>query len=203
FAFVFASKLVLGGAATGIFGLAVFGYRTDASVEDEYRSPRDVTVLLFSAVMVVGVGMLDVRLIDGSVGDVAVRILHLSAFVVWLGGAVWNIFVAVPIGKQNPTARMVRVAGQQLERFRWAVRTIIPVLLLTGVFQAYRILGADVANYVTTPIGIAVLVKVGFILVLVGIFLTCPMWSACSPIDGVCDLGNLNDNDSDDEGKND
>jgi len=67
-----------------------------------------------------------------------IRVLHLLTFAVWVGGAVWNIFVAVPTGQVRPTIAVVRAASQQLERFCWAVRFIIPTILLTGVYRLNR-----------------------------------------------------------------
>ncbi|MFB6253362.1 MAG: hypothetical protein ABEI06_02000, partial [Halobacteriaceae archaeon] len=54
--------------------------------------------------------------------------------------------------------------------------------------QSIAIFGLRVTPYFTSPVGLAILAKLGFIGVLIGIFITCPMWRACSPIDGVCDL---------------
>ncbi|ACV49376.1 hypothetical protein [Halomicrobium mukohataei] len=124
-----------------------------------------------------------------------VRILHLTAFAVWVGGAVWNIFVAVPTGQKRPTIGVVRAAGQQLERFRWAVRFIVPTLLVTGLFQAVDSLGTAVTSYLGSGVGVAVLAKVGCIGLLVVMFKLCPMWRACSPIEGVCELDGLGESD--------
>lgn len=132
-----------------------------------------------------------------------VRVLHLLAFAVWIGGAVWNIFVAVPTGQKRPTVRVVRAAGEQLERFRWAVRVIIPTLFLTGLYQAVDGLGTNGSTYLGTAIGVAVLAKVGFIGLLVVIFTLCPMWRACSPIEGVCELEDLGGADSAEDGGED
>ncbi|MFC7193943.1 hypothetical protein ACFQL4_03630 [Halosimplex aquaticum] len=110
-----------------------------------------------------------------------VRILHLLTFAVWIGGAVWNIFVAVPTGQKRPTVRVIQAAGEQLERFRWAVRFIIPTLFLTGLYQAVDSLGTNGSSYLGSTVGVAVLAKVGFIGLLVVIFKLCPMWRACSP----------------------
>ena len=75
--------------------------------------------------------------------------------------------------------------------FRWAVRFIIPTLFLTGLYQAVDSLGTDLAWYLGNTVGLAVLAKVGFIGLLVVIFKLCPMWRACSPIEGVCELDEL------------
>jgi len=117
--------------------------------------------------------------------------LHLLAFAVWIGGAVWNIFVAVPSGQERPRVDVVAAAAEQLERFRWAVRFVIPTVFFTGVYQAVDAIGLNALVYVTSTIGLAVLARAAFIGILVVIFKLCPMWRACSPIEGVCDLEEL------------
>lgn len=163
----------------------------DVSVEEDFRNPVGVfaLALALSAVLLTAVAEVSVR--TGGATETLVRGLHLLAFAVWVGGAVWNIFVAVPTGQEYPTSDVIRAAGEQLERFRWAVRFIIPTLVLTGLYQAVDVFGYEVATYLSTPVGIAVAAKLGFIGLLVVIFKLCPMWRACSPIDGVCDLEDI------------
>ncbi len=161
------------------------------SVEVQFRSVLGVVVLGLALAVTVGTAIMEVRIRGFGPVAASVRVFHLLAFAVWIGGAVWNIFVAVPTGRQRPTAAVARAAGEQLERFRWAVRVIIPTLFLTGVYQAVDVLGTTGSTYLGTSLGLAVLAKVGSVGVLVVIFKLCPMWRACSPIDGVCDLDDL------------
>lgn len=162
--------------------------RRSHAVEEQFRSPLGVTALGLALGTTAGTALLEVRLRGFTLFAAGVRVLHLLAFAVWIGGAVWNIFVAVPTGQKRPTVVVVRAAGAQLERFRWTVRIIIPTLILTGLYQAVTALGTSGRVYFETPVGLAVLAKVGFIGALIVIFKLCPMWRACSPIDGVCDL---------------
>jgi len=164
----------------------------DRPTASEFRSPAGLAALTIGVVAVVGTALLEVRT-GGGGGLVAVgsRSLHLLAFSAWLGGAVWNIFAAVPSGQTTPTVPVIQAAGEQLERFRWAVRLIIPTILLTGLLQAFLQYGHSLAPYTSSVVGVAIAAKLGLIGVLVAIFLTCPMWRACSPIDGVCDLTDL------------
>jgi len=159
-----------------------------APVDARFRTPAGVLALVALTAVTVTTATADVALAGGGAVAAAVRALHLLAFATWVGGAVWNIFVAVPTGQLRPTPPVVSAAGEQLERFRWTVRIIIPTLLLTGVYQSVDVLGTSTETYLGTMVGLAVLAKLAFVLVLFGIFLTCPMWRACSPIDGVCDL---------------
>lgn len=119
------------------------------------------------------------------------RMLHLLAFAAWLGGALWNIFVAVPAGLQRIHMDTVILANFQLERFRLVVRAVFPTIVVTGLVQAWAMFGWAWQTLFTSVWGWLLLTKIGLIVLLVGIFITCPMWKACSPIRGVCDLDDL------------
>jgi len=167
------------------------------SVDESFRSPIGVLVFGLAIGAVTLTAVAEVGLRAAGTMAMVIRILHLLAFTVWIGGAVWNIFVAVPTGKERPTTAVISAAGEQLERFRWTVRFIIPTLLATGLVQSIYLFGTSVTPYVTSTIGLAILAKLGFVALLFVIFKTCPMWRACSPIDGVCDLEDLDRGSSD------
>jgi uncharacterized membrane protein len=192
---------VLSFAAVGLALLVVLlgSVLSDRSVRAQFRSRAGLAALALALALVVLTAVLEVSLRGFEPLAAIVRVLHFLAFAVWIGGAVWNIFVAVPTGQRRPSVPVVQAAGAQLERFRWAVRFIIPTLLLTGLYQAIDGFGLAVGTYLGTTVGIAILAKVGFIGLLVTIFKLCPMWRACSPIDGVCDLEDL-DGDPTDNG---
>ena len=120
------------------------------------------------------------------------RPIHVIAFALWIGGAVWNIFIAVPGAQATLSFGTVVAAAQQLERFRWTVRVILPTLVITGLLQAYAYIGLDLNLLLSTFFGQLILFKIGLVVALIGIFITCPMWRACSPIKGICDLDDLN-----------
>lgn len=187
--------IVLGGLVVGtVVGTAVMARRS-AEVDEEFRSLVGLSTLLLALGALTLTALAEVSLQRvGPFADpmaVFVRALHLLAFAVWVGGAVWNIFVAVPTGQRRPTTAAVQAAGEQLERFRWAVRLTIPTIVATGVYQAVDALGMGASPYLNSVVGLAVVVKLGYVGLLVLIFVTCPMWRACSPIDGVCDLEDL------------
>lgn len=165
----------------------------DAPVPERFRTLAGVLALVGAVLTVALSAVADVALAGGGAVPAASRAVHLLAFAAWVGGAVWNIFVAVPTGQLRPTPPVVQAAGEQLERFRWTVRFVIPTLVLTGVYQAIDALGTSAGTYVGTTVGLAVLAKLGFVAVLFAIFLACPMWRACSPIDGVCDLAEMDE----------
>ena len=120
-----------------------------------------------------------------------VRWLHLAAFGLWFGAALWNIFIAVPAARSMVSIPVVVASSQQLERFRVVVRVILPTLIITGLIQAYPYVGLSLNALLFSPIGQLILVKILLIVVLVVVFLTCPMWRACSPIAGMCKLDDL------------
>ncbi|WP_436925439.1 hypothetical protein [Halosimplex amylolyticum] len=165
--------------------------RRDVGVTDQFRSPGGLVALALALAVVAATAVAEVAVRGLDPVAAGVRVLHLLAFAAWIGGAVWNIFVAVPTGRKRPTIPVVRAAGEQLERFRWAVRFVIPTLFLTGLYQAVDGLGTTVATYLGSAVGLAVLAKIGFVGLLVVIFTLCPMWRACSPIEGVCELEDL------------
>jgi uncharacterized membrane protein len=174
---------------------AVSTYRSD-TVERQFRSPTGLAALALGMAVVVSTAIAEVATTGLALVPAGVRVLHLLTFALWIGGAVWNIFVAVPTGQKRPTVEVVRAAGQQLERFRWAVRFIIPTLFVTGLYQAVEGFGTNVGWYLGSVVGAAILAKVGFIGLLVVIFKLCPMWRACSPIEGVCDIEDLGGGDA-------
>lgn len=134
----------------------------------------------------------DVTLAQGGQAfPLAIRWLHLAAFGLWFGGALWNIFISVPAARTMVSIPVVVASSQQLERFRVAVRMILPTLILTGLVQSYPYVGLNPSALLTTPFGRLILVKLALIVVLIGVFITCPLWRACSPIAGMCNLDDL------------
>ena len=168
------------------------------------RRPDDPFAERPEARLVLGLLVIDARLQGRSVVTLSqggawwpllVRWLHLTAFGLWIGGAVWNIFITVPAARQTIAIPVVVAAGRQLERFRVVVRMILPTLIITGFIQAYRYVGFSLDALLYSSIGHVILIKIGLVLVLVGVFLTCPLWRACSPISGMCKLDELYDAD--------
>lgn len=184
-------------AAAMSLTLAVIGIllswqeRLDAQHQD-YLSWLSLAGLAALAAAVAG---LDVALQSGAASKLWLlapnRALHLWAFSAWLGGALWNIFIAVPAGLTRINMDTVILANFQLERFRVVVRAVFPTIIITGLVQAWAMFGFQWQSLFTNTGGWLILTKVGLILLLVGVFLACPMWKACSPIRGVCDLDDL------------
>ncbi len=127
----------------------------------------------------------------GQAWPLAIRTIHLVAFGLWFGGAVWNIFITVPSARKIVSMPVVVAASEQLERFRIAVRIILPTLIVTGLIQAYPYVGLNPRMLTASLFGWLILTKLALIVVLVGVFITCPMWRACSPIAGMCNIDDL------------
>lgn len=121
-----------------------------------------------------------------------VRGAHLLAFGLWLGGALFNLGAAVPAGRRHANLHAVVAGARQLERFRWVVRTSLPTIVLTGVWMALRY-GGFLSPFWRDGIGLLIPLKLGLILALIVIFITCPLYRACSPVRGVCNLDDLGD----------
>lgn len=122
----------------------------------------------------------------------ALRLAHLTAFSLWLGGAVWNIWVAMQAGREHPNVDAVIAGAHQLDRFRWVVRFALPTIIVTGLIMAgfYRMFPLE--WWLHFP-GVLIPAKVGAIIVLVVVFITCPLFRHCSPVQGVCNLDDLED----------
>ena len=174
--------------------LLAYGWRQFQPLTETRAFDRTPIRLLWSGLLLVLLltGLLDARLTFPTQPSAwLLRPIHLIAFALWIGGAVWNIFVAVPAGQKSPTIPVVIAAAEQLERFRWAVRVILPTLLVTGLLQALPYTGLSPAALLT-PFGLLILFKIALVFGLIVIFITCPLWRACSPIRGMCDLAELN-----------
>jgi putative copper resistance protein D len=119
-----------------------------------------------------------------------IRLAHLTAFTLWLGGALWNIAVAMPAGRANPTIDAVLTGARQLDRFRWVVRVALPTIIGTGLAMADVYRGLPRSWWLHYP-GALILVKVGVIVALIVVFITCPLFRQCSPVRGVCNIDDL------------
>lgn len=144
-----------------------------------------------AALVVVGVTLASWSWLDaGTGGPFWLRLAHLTAFTLWLGGALWNIGVAMPAGRQHPVVPAVLAGARQLDRFRWVVRFCLPTIIITGLMMAgaYRALPAS--WWLSFP-GVLIPLKVLAIVALVVVFITCPLFRHCSPVQGVCDIEDL------------
>lgn len=119
-----------------------------------------------------------------------IRLLHLSAFTLWLGGALWNIAVAMPAGREHPNIDAVLAGAKQLDRFRWVVRFALPTIIVTGLVMASAFRSLPLDWWLAFP-GVLIPLKVMAIVALVVVFITCPLFRHCSPVQGVCNIDDL------------
>lgn len=160
-----------------------------------------VTPFAWRSKLLAGLGLVagGASLVLWSVADSAglpyltlVRGAHLLAFSLWLGGALFNLGAAVPAGRKHANLHAVVAGARQLERFRWVVRTSLPTIVLTGLWMALRYAGVG-SPFWREGIGLLIPLKLGLIAALVVIFITCPLYRACSPVRGVCNVEDLGD----------
>lgn len=168
--------------ATGLFAVAIpltahlAASASHPSVPSQgawKRQPR--CVFLCGAALLATQAALDARLTFPALPPaMLLRSAHLLAFGLWLGGAVANLFVAIPAAQAEPTVPVVVCAAKQLERFRRVVRWVLPTLLGTGLLQAYPYLGTHPAGLPHTSAGLLIAAKLGLLLVLVVVFIPAP-----------------------------
>lgn len=150
------------------------------------RTVRAAPALAGVAVLLLGWAYVD----TGGGLPAAVRLLHLAAFALWIGGALWNIAVAMPAGRRHPNLDAVLAGANQLDRFRWVVRFALPTIIVTGVWMAWGYRGVPVDWWLSFP-GVLIPLKVLAIVALVVVFITCPLFRHCSPVQGVCNIDDL------------
>lgn len=150
------------------------------------RFARAWSALGLVVLLVIGWSFADV----GPDWRLLIRALHLAAFTLWLGGALFNIAVAMPAARLHPTVDAVLAGAKQLDRFRWVVRFALPTIIVTGLVMASEFRGLPLQWWVSLP-GIIIPLKVLAIVALVVVFITCPLFRHCSPVQGVCNIEDL------------
>lgn len=175
--FLPAARYTILAAITGLGVLLLFGVS---------RRPIALGAAVLAGVLLVSWAIVDA----GTDWNGLVRVLHLTAFTLWLGGALWNIGVAMPSGRQHPEVTAVLAGARQLDRFRWVVRFSLPTIIITGLIMASVFTVLPMSWWLTFP-GILIPLKVLTIVALVVVFITCPLFRQCSPVQGVCNIEDL------------
>jgi len=96
-----------------------------------------------------------------------VRLGHVGAFSLWLGGATWHNFVVLPTLGTRPSA--AGALKGQARRFRRHLPVVVAVLLLTGLHQVTGLFGTAVGALFGTTIGLVVVGKVLVLATLTGL----------------------------------
>jgi len=101
--------------------------------------------------------------------DWVVRLVHLGAVALWLGGATWHNSVVAPTIRSNPDLGSALRA--QARRFRRHLPVVIVAIFLTGTHQTVRLFGPALEPLLTTPLGQVVVGKLLLLAVLTGLVL--------------------------------
>jgi len=118
-----------------------------ATTDGDGRRVRYV-LLLAALVSLVGVAWLET---GGAPVPWLVRIAHLGAFALWIGGATWHNGVVLPTMRSHPAA--AGALKGQARRFRRHLPVVIPVLLVTGGYQALGLVGPSPSSLLGSTIG--------------------------------------------------
>jgi putative copper export protein len=94
----------------------------------------------------------------------SVRLLHLLAVGLWLGGALWHNAVVLPLGGPVDPGLL-----GQVKRFRRHLPAVVVVVLATGLSQTHRLFGTDVGAIIETRIGRVILLKIAVLVALVAL----------------------------------
>ncbi|CQH63858.1 uncharacterized protein HHUB_4208 (plasmid) [Halobacterium hubeiense] len=99
--------------------------------------------------------------------DWVVRLGHVAALAVWLGGAVWHNFVVLPTIRAHPDA--AAAVKSQAHAFRRHLPVVIVVLFATGVYQTGRLVGYSMTALTGTTVGHVVTGKLVVLAALTGL----------------------------------
>lgn len=93
----------------------------------------------------------------GVLASWVVRLGHLGAVALWIGGAAWHNGVMLPTALSRPESKPT-LRGQA-RRFRRHLAAVIPVVFLTGGYQTLRLAGGSIAALFSTAAGHVVALK--------------------------------------------
>jgi len=106
------------------------------------------TLLLVGLVSLAGFAWLET---GTTLTDWGVRLAHIGAFSLWLGGAIWHNFVVLPTVRTRPDAG--KALKPQARAFRSHLPVVIPVVFVTGLYQTVDLIGLSVSTLVGSPLG--------------------------------------------------
>jgi len=95
--------------------------------------------------------------------DWTVRFGHVCAFALWVGGALWHNALVLPAARSG---RATAALKGQARRFRRHLLAVVPLVLLTGAYQAIQLVGVSPSLLLDSSIGRLIGFK---LLVLVGL----------------------------------
>lgn len=98
--------------------------------------------------------------------DWAVRFGHVCAFALWVGGALWHNALVLPALRSG---RATDALKGQARRFRRHLLVLIPLVLLTGVYQTVQLIGVSPSLLVDSSLGQLIGVKLLVLVALTGL----------------------------------
>jgi copper transport protein len=138
-------------------------------VERKFRESRPVPVWWYASGAIVGLFLASTPGLAGhaSTGDhtifaVPLDTLHVAAMCIWLGGLVALLVTAIGGGFSGGLRRA-------LIRFSAIAFGCVVTLVVTGLFASWREVGFKIKGYTSTSYGNILLVKIGIVIVLVGV----------------------------------
>lgn len=96
-----------------------------------------------------------------------VRLGHVGAFSLWIGGAVWHNFVVLPTMRTHPGA--ASPVKSQARKFRRHLPIIIVLLVVSGAYQTDRLIGLSAPAFFESIIGHLIILKLFVLAVLTGL----------------------------------
>jgi len=102
-----------------------------------------------------------------ALADWLVRFVHVGAFALWVGGAVWHNFVVLPTARARPDA--AATLKSQARAFRRHLPVVVALLVATGAYQTVRLVGPSMSALAASPVGPFVGVKVIVLVMLTGL----------------------------------
>ncbi|MEP6843956.1 MAG: copper resistance protein CopC, partial [Pseudolysinimonas sp.] len=98
---------------------------------------------------------------------IPVAVVHLAAMCVWLGGLIALVCTVLPRGKLAPRIHPRLFSGRFLSAWSLTAFVCVALLIVTGEYQAWREV-QPVPSLWTTGYGITLLIKVGLVIVALG-----------------------------------
>jgi len=99
--------------------------------------------------------------------DWMMRLGHLGAFSLWIGGAFWHNFAVLPTVRTRPNA--ATSVKSQAQKFRRHLPVAIVFLVASGVYQTDRLIGLSFLVLFESPIGQLIVLKLFVLTVLTGL----------------------------------
>lgn len=99
--------------------------------------------------------------------DWMMRLGHLGAFSLWIGGAFWHNFAVLPTVRTRPDA--ATSVKSQAQKFRRHLPVVIVILVVSGVYQTDRLIGLSFLALFESLIGQLIVLKLFILTVLTGL----------------------------------